>query len=231
MSAMGTMGGLAPSIGFRPSYCPFIYFNDNDSGTETKPKPKVRRTLRTVSILFDAHHKLQGAKINMSTGEVLPHTYKDYYDGKLKARRNPDAPDIEPFWMQPLDGKGVIATTGDTKATPEKDKSRKKLPNGAKEHLEQYVYLRDAIEDYPSLDHIMCGATSLDLGGNTRGLNRQHLFTMLQNLDAITPETVRSFAGHSKSHSEKVAACLRIIVHGFMASVRAVDRQRNPNLT
>lgn len=196
--------------------------------TPASAKPTARRKLRTVSVLFNANGRLQGAKIDMATGEVLPHAYKDYSDGKPKARPNPTAPDTEPFWMQPMHAPTMSAdTTGYAEET--EDKSRKKLANGTKGYLQWYVYLKDAIEDFPALDHIMSGATSLDLGGNTRGLNRQHLFTMLQNLDIISPTTVRAFANHSKSHSEKVAACLRIIVHGFMSALKTGTQ--NPSLT
>ena len=218
---------LTASTGFRPCFIPMDF---GPRPIIASAKPKARRTLRTVSRLFDDDGMLQGAKVDMATGEVLPHTYKDYHDGKLKARLNPDAPETAPFWMKPMHAPTVSSADSSIgRANDTADKSRKKLINGAKDRLQWYVYLKDAIEDFPALDHIMSGATSLDLGGNTRGLNRQHLFTMIQNLEIISPTTVRAFANHSKSHSEKVATCLRIIVHGFMAALGTTTP--NPSLT
>ena len=216
---------VATTTGFRPCFIPMDF---GPRPASVSAKPKVRRKLRTVSVLFNANGKLQGAQIDMTTGEVSPYAYKDYSDGQPKARPDPTAPDTVPFWMEPMHAPTVSAdTTGYEDET--EDKSRKKLANGAKFYLQWYVCLKDAIEDFPALDHVMTGATSLDLGGNTRGLNRQHLFTMLQNLDTISPTTVRAFANHSKSHSEKVAVCLRIIVHGFMSALKTGTP--NPNLT
>lgn len=209
---------VTPSHGFRPRFYPLDFDTEKAhlSSAPAKRKPRPRQTLRTV--MLDAQRRMQGAKIDMVTGEVVPFAYKDYSSGMLKARRNPNAPDTDPFWMHPssMADTGPLAQEA-APAAAKPDRSRKKLVNATKSHLESYVSLADAIVDHPDLDHILYGAASLDMGGNTRGLNRKRLFTMLQNLDFITSHAVRQFAGHSKSHSEKVATCLSIIVHAFMS--------------
>jgi hypothetical protein len=191
-----------------------------------------RRKVRT--IMLDDVGLPTGAQIDMTTGEVRPHAYKDYSAGLRRPKPNPDAQDLEPFWMKPLPDApelkcSVAGWLGDT--LPEVDKSRKKQPNRAKDLLHDYLSLGEAVEDYPALDHIICGATALELGGATRGLNRAHVFTLLQHLDVISPATVRDFAGHSKSHSEKVAVCLRIVSTAFTASVGRRELSLNPSLT
>jgi len=191
-----------------------------------------RRKVRT--IMLDDVGLPTGAQIDMTTGEVRPHAYKDYSAGLRRPKSNPHAQDLEPFWMQPLpDVLGlkcsVTGWLGDT--LPDVDKSRKKQPNRAKDLLHDYLSLGEAVEDYPLLDHIICGATALELGGATRGLNRAHVFTLLQHLDVISPSTVRDFAGHSKSHSEKVAACLRIVSTAFTALIGKRGPSLNPSLT
>lgn len=174
-----------------------------------------RKKVRT--IMLDETGLPTGARIDMTTGEVRPHSYKDYSAGMRRPKPNPDAQDLEPFWMQPLSAMPAVEV--ENNGIPEADKSRKKMTNKAKPLLHDYLHLTEAVADYPVLDHIICGATSLDLGGATRGLNRAHVFTLLQHLDVISPSTVRDFAGHSKSHSEKVAVCLRIVSTAFSASI------------
>lgn len=191
-----------------------------------------RRKVRT--IMLDDNGLPTGAQIDMRTGEVRPHTFKDYAAGLRRPKPNPGAQDLEPFWMRPLPDEPELKSSLEGPfghMLPRVDKSRKKQPNRAKDLLQDYLSLGEAVEDYPALDHIIYGTTALELGGATRGLNRAHVFTMLQHLDAISPATVRDFAGHSKSHSEKVAVCLRIVSTAFTASMNRRQPSSNPRLT
>jgi hypothetical protein len=171
-----------------------------------EPRVKVeveRKTLRTY--MFDEAGRLQDAKINLETGEVTPHEYKRPAP-KLKARRDPNAPDQEPFWTQPLPELAAPEQVAKDGATA--DKSRKRFDNATKVHLENYARLDDALEVYPGLDNILTGALALSM------------FMMLQALDVISPTRVRELMGYSKSHSEKVAMVLRVIVTGFVHDLR-----------
>ena len=183
-----------------------------------EPRVKVevaRKTLRTY--MYDEAGRLQDAKINLETGEVIPHEYIRPTP-RPKARRNPDAPDQEPFWAQPLPD--MVAPEYALKESATVDASRKQLGNVAKVHLENYPRLEDAIEVYPGLDNILIGALALDMGGNTRPLRKNVIFMILQSLDVISPMRVRELMGYSKPHSEKVAMVLRVIVMGFMLDLR-----------
>lgn len=206
----------AHSNSFKPRTAAFMaaFFNRPQVSAKAQPRPSERRTMRTFMYV---EGRIRDARINMRTGEVRQHEYKNRFRQLPRAIPDPELQHLEPFWMRALD---PVTSVDSTESEPnEKDVSRIKLVNSAKEVLQLYVCLRDAVEDFPQLDDIICGATALDLGGNTRGLNRAHVFTLLQQLDAISAFQVRKFAGHSKSHSEKVAVCLRIIVRAFTASL------------
>lgn len=180
-----------------------------------------RKTLRTV--MHEPDGTLKGAKIDLATGEVIPHQYKNYFEQGPRARIDPNAPDLEPFWMQ------MPAATRSTGVVPKHDKSRKKLHNGCKIYL-QYLQRSDDLEyallaipftaaitaQLPMLMEIIDSANRLDMGGNTRGLSRTLLLMMLANLDVITPATVQKFMDCSVRHSQRVAGCLRVIINAFM---------------
>ena len=100
-----------------------------------------RKTLRTY--MFDADGKVRDAKINLETGEVRQHVYKDRFKQRLKATRDPNAPDIEPFWMR------MPAATRSTGLARQHDKSRIKLFNGVKMYL-QHLLQTDEREDSPA---------------------------------------------------------------------------------
>jgi hypothetical protein len=104
------------------------------------------------------------------------------------------------------------------------DPSRKKLINPLVDRLENYIYVEDAIVDLPGLDDILTGVLAIPLGGNTRSLNRNAVFSMLQHLNVISPHTVREYMGCSTSHSEKVAGCLRIAVRGMTRYLREREK-------
>lgn len=191
-----------------------------------------RKNLRTVSTLFDPDRRLTGAKINLESGVLTRHDYKDYFVQGPKARRNPNAPDIEPFWMK------MPAATRGTGPAPQQDKSRNKLHNGCKMYLQHLQWsddlecallappLSDAVaQELPMLTDIIESANLLDMGGSTRGLNRSLMLSMLCTLDVITPITVQDFMACSVRHSQRVAACLRVIVTAFMMRAEATYPQ------
>jgi hypothetical protein len=183
-----------------------------------------RKTLRTVSVLFNPDGRMTGAKIDLATGEVQQHDYKDYYNKSPKATANLNAPDVEPFWMS------MPAATRSTGIAPLQDKSRVKLINGCKMYIRELQRLDDlegdlllaaplastVAKELPMLMEIIESVNLLDMGGNTRGLSTAALLGMLATLDVITPATVRNFMDCSERHSRRVASCLRVIVNAFM---------------
>jgi hypothetical protein len=180
-----------------------------------------RKTVRT--IMLDAAGLPVGAKIDMSTGEITPHTYHDYHPPMRKAKPNPLAQDLEPFWMSMPAGSRRVVTK------PRANPSRKLIVNKCKMYLE-YVVANDGsdamciglplnnviAEQLPALMNIIDSVNLLDMGGNTRGLSRTALASMLLSLDNITAYGVRDFMNCSVRHSERVAGCLRIIVGAFV---------------
>lgn len=168
-----------------------------------------------------------GAKIDMSTGEITPHTYKDYNPPMRKPKPNPLAQHLEPFWMS--------MPAGATKAvtTPNAKKSRKRVGNGCKMYLQYIASQNNSDENsvaseftnlvtakLPALMDIIDSVNQLDMGQNTRGLSRTALLSMLASLDDITAQAVRDFMDCSVRHSERVAGCLRVIITAF---VRATE--------
>jgi hypothetical protein len=181
----------------------------------TTPSPissgdvRQRKTLRTV--MYDSDGRLTGAKIDLATGEVRPKQYKDYFEEGPKARVDPNAFDLEPFWMR------MPAAERSTGLARQHDNSKTKLSNGVKIYVQDCFDLDEALGSLPILDDLITGAAQIDLGGNTRPLNHRMLFAMLQHLDYISPLTVRAFMGCSEPHSRKVANCLCVIVTAFVA--------------
>ena len=126
----------------------------------------------------------------------------------------------------------------------EHDKSRKSLHNGCKiylQHLDRSDDLEYAMlaipftaavtQQLPMLMEIIDSANRLDMGGNTRGLSRTLLLSMLTNLEVITPVTVRDFMQCSVRHSQRVAGCLRVIINAFMMCAEKVIHRLNANAT
>ena len=185
-----------------------------------------RKTLRTV--MRCENGTIASAKIDLETGEVVPHDYKDYFERQPRPRANPDAPEIDPFWMQ------LTAPERDSKVVGLPDRSRKKTVNSVQPHLlrileraqnaEEVVVptsLRNAVEvQLPSLVTIIEAANSLDMDGNTRGLCVDVLLAMLLHIDIISTAAITNFAGYSQTHSERYASCLRVIVSAFDRKLR-----------
>jgi hypothetical protein len=218
MIAVATPGPA--STGFRPCFCPLDFgsYGTTDSASSAKkpePKPKVRRTLRTV--LFDDAGTSVGARLDLLTGEILPHAYKDYPQRGPKARRNPDAPDIEPFWVKMIVAAPSIGTT----EAPTGGKKKRGRPatvhaNSLKACLSSFDAPGFALAGLPFLDQIVTGAVNLDMDGNTRPLSKKLVVSLLQRLDVISAEGVREYMRLtlrqcSERHAQKIAQCLRVI--------------------
>lgn len=176
-----------------------------------------RKTLRTVSTLFNAEGRLTGAKINLSTGEIEAHDYKDYFEQGPKARRKLDAPVIAPFWMkfvEPTDGGAATAAATDSK------KKRGQPPkvhiNSLKPYLAAFSAPGFALAGLPFLDKIVTGVVNLDMDGNTRASAKKLTVSLLQRLDFISSQGVRDYMHLTlrpccQRHSQKIAMYLRVI--------------------
>jgi hypothetical protein len=167
-----------------------------------------RKTLRTYIRTPDG--TLVDAKIDLSSGEVTPHDYKAI-SAPLKVRRSVIVVPCEnPPWVRiPAATRGIPAR--------EQDRSYKRIFNGLKMYLGGYLTLREAVADLPLLENLIVGALQLDLGGNSRPLNPNLIFAILQQLDWISSETIETFVGCTTRHAQRIAMVLRIILRGFVA--------------
>ncbi len=227
---------------FRPVRIPFSVPppRPHSPSVPVIPAPKKhvreRKTLRTVSALFNADGRMTGAKIDLATGEVQQHDYKDYFDKGIRARPNPDAADLEPFWMQ------MPAASRSTGLPGQKDKSRKKQYNSVKMYLECLLQCPDSTSDHwglslwarvaealPALVEIITNVNMLDLGGATRGLGERELLRMLASTDVISAHAVRELKEDCcPRHSQKIALSLRAIVNEFTRQVDGIPPTTAP---
>jgi hypothetical protein len=176
-----------------------------------------RKTLRTFSTLFNDEGRLAGAKINLSTGEIVEHNYKNYFEQGPKARRKPDAPDIEPFWMKSVEERtdgAVTAAANDSKK--KRGQPPKVHPNSLKPYLAAFSAPGFALAGLPFLDKIVTGAVNLDMDNNTRASAKKLAVSLLQRLDFISSQGVRDYMHLTLRtccvrHSQKIATYLRVI--------------------
>jgi hypothetical protein len=170
---------------------------------------QIRKTLRTY--VRNGEGVLVDAKIDLNTGEVTPHQYQAL-PSRYKVRAPAQIRPCEnPPWVQiPAAMRGIAAE--------ERDTSYKRTFNDLKMYLEGYLSLWEAIDDLPVLDTLVTGALQLDLGGNTRTLNPNLIFALLQQLDWISAVTVETFVGCGTRHAQRIAMVLRIILTGFIAA-------------
>lgn len=82
--------------------------------------------------------------------------------------------------------------------------------NRVVDELQYYCTLSDAAQDFPDIDNIVVGVCNLDLGGNTRPLSTRILYTLLSQQRIISTAAIMDAQGYSRSHTQKVCACLRI---------------------
>jgi hypothetical protein len=175
-----------------------------------------RKTLRTFSTLFDDEGRLAGAKIDLSTGEVVAHDYKDYFEQGPKARRKSISPDIEPFWMKSLERADGAATAAATAPNKRRGQPPKVHTNSLRAHLAGFSAPGFALANLLHLDRIVTGAVNLDMGGNTRASSKKLAVSLLQRLDFISAQGVRDYMHLTlrpcgERHSQKIAVYLRVI--------------------
>lgn len=175
-----------------------------------------RKTLRTVSTLFNAEGRLTGAKINLSTDEIEAHDYKDYFEQGPKARRKLDAPDITPFWVKSLEATDGQSTAAATKAVSKRGRPSTVQTNSLKPYIAGFGAPGFALASLPCLDRIVTGAVNLDMESNTRPLAKKVVVSLLQRLDVISTQAVREYMHltlrqYSERHAQKIALCLRVI--------------------
>lgn len=177
-----------------------------------------RKTLRTY--IRTPQGTLVDAKIDLSTGEVTPHDYKALM-APLKVRRS--------AMVEPCENPPWVRIPAAMRGTParERDRSYKRIFNELKMYLGSYLTLREAIIDLPLLEDLVFGALQLDLGGNSRPLNPNLIFAVLQQLDWITSETVETFVGCTTRHAQRIAMVLRIILRGFVAVAERSESMTN----
>jgi hypothetical protein len=166
--------------------------------------------------MFDDAGKLVGAKIDVATGEILPHAYKDYFDQGPKARRKPDATDIQPFWMIFVEGTDVAATAKTSTGKKKRGRPPTVHTNSLKACLSAFDAPGFALAGLPRLNEIVTAAVNLDMDGNTRPLSKKLVISLLQRLVVISAEGVREYMHLTlrqccERHAQKIALCLRVI--------------------
>lgn len=177
--------------------------------------------------MFNEDGLVVSAKIDLSTGEIKPHRYKDYFSKRPVIRVKAEPSNVEPPWVRiPEQERGTLEAIKATVKTAA-PASRKKRINSLQIYLEDYLSFSDALSDLPLLDNIILGSSLLDMGGNSRPVSQGALFHLLKNLEVITPADVRNIRGCSVRHSEKLALCLRVIVAAFDAAVEGSYSQPN----
>lgn len=167
----------------------------------------VKKYIRTQMKLDSG--EIVDARICLATGEIKPHKYP-VQKPMPKARALPEGETnglLEPSWLR--------IPAPDTKARVKAGRTvrvTKSNPNNI--YLEGYMFLKDAVEDYPVIDDLFVGAASL--GNSARDpLNKSILFSMLRDLDDINVLTVQGYTGYNEGHCYKLAQALRIISTGL----------------
>jgi hypothetical protein len=103
-------------------------------------------------------------------------------------------------------------TTSPAKAKGQgRGRPEKAVINSLRPYVKNFTFPREVLT-LTGMDDIMSGAVALDLGGNTRPLNKKAMATLLQKLEVITAESVQEEMRCSLRHAQKVAKCLGIIV-------------------
>lgn len=211
---------IAVSTGFRPSYCPFIYFNDNDTGTDSTPSnsftpgavPAVPRARRYVSRKAQWMLDRQAEETHCRLDNL--HLQLENY-----TQANPD--EVLSWWnparaSQPITGLDTAPGTKKGRGRPKKIEV-----NRIKPYLQGFMFAGEALSELPMLDDIVSGTVIADAGGNTRPFSKKKMVRFLQNLDVISTEAIREEMQCSLRHAQKVAMCLRIIErHAFEVAIK-----------
>lgn len=102
--------------------------------------------------------------------------------------------------------------------------------NSLKPYLQGFYHPGHALSKLPQFDHIVTGAVSMDMGGNTRPLSKKLVITLLRRLDVISTETVQAYMlatmrQCTPRHAQKIAQVLRLIVN---ATAKVAEAQWPP---
>lgn len=166
-----------------------------------------RRTMRTWMRATDGFYI--PAKIDLETGEVVPHPYVIQKKQTRLIAKSSNAEATPPWVTIPPPEYGV-ANSLESKTV------RKEMLNPMRGALKGYSTLDAAFSDFPYFENIFLGALVLDMGGNKRTLSPTLVFALLQTLKSISSETVQSFMGCSERHAQKVGVTLRVIITAFV---------------
>jgi hypothetical protein len=166
-----------------------------------------RRTMRTWMRTADGSYIT--AKIDLETGEVVPHPYS-IRELPKKVTAKTGTSEFDPPWV-------TIPPPDHGATEPLKSKRlRKQMLNPLRATLRGYSTLEAVFSDFPYFENIFFGALMLDMGGNTRTLSPALVLALLQNLKIISSETIQCFMGCGVRHAEKVALTLRVMVTAFV---------------
>lgn len=78
-----------------------------------------------------------------------------------------------------------------------------------------------ACDDYPWIDDIITGAANLDLGGNTRPLSRNMLYTLISTQPLIKTSIIEDATGKSNSYAKKITAVVRVCCRALEKELKA----------
>ena len=86
-----------------------------------------------------------------------------------------------------------------------------------------YCLYGEACDEYGFIDDIVTGVCNLDLGGNTRPLSRNFIWTLISNQPVVKTSLVMEATGKSKSHSQKLVAVVRIACRAIEKEIKKLD--------
>lgn len=189
---------------------------------------KHQKYIRTM-MLVDGEYKT--ARIEVATGEIKPYNYAKNHKDMPKAK--PSQAHIDEAANKDYSAPGdllgyvphwALIAPPERNLLPLRDATqqgamRKSKPNPNGKLLASYMFVTDAIEDFPCLDDMFVGCANLDAGGNTRPMKTGLLFNLLRDLNDINVESIQAYTGCSESHSYKLAAYLRVLSSAFDTAV------------
>lgn len=166
-----------------------------------------RRTMRTWMRAIDGSYV--PAKIDLETGEVVPHPYAIQKKQTRLIAKSSNAEAAPPWVTIPPPEYGA-ANSLKLKTV------RKEMLNPMRGALKGYSTLDAVFSDFPYFENIFLGSLILDMGGNTRTLSPTLIFALLQTLKTISSETIQSFMGCSERHAQKIGVTLRVLITAFV---------------
>lgn len=82
-----------------------------------------------------------------------------------------------------------------------------------------------ACDDYPWIDDIVTGVVHLDLGGNTRPLSVNMIYTLISTQPVITTSIIMEATGKSLSYSKKIVGVLRVACRALEKELRKQHKE------